>query len=190
SGAGASRPAKLAILKRFSRWRRRFGWLWILAPVLLVVTLDASRRWARLARMDHYNWGAYLGSVVEACVVWGVLVFAASRRRGLGAWTSAALFVFFITFAVGGQTYFFEQYNAYLNVDVSLFASNFADSVVNQLFADLPNYLAAKLPILLFSVFVVWAGRRLVRPRPWTGRVAACLAPLLVIASFFIPTQH
>src|SRR5690606_12103760 len=148
------------------------------------------RRWARLAQMDQYNWGAYLGSIVEACVVWGVLVFAASRRRGWGAWTSAALFVFFITFAVGGQTYFFEQYNAYLNVDVSLFASNFADSVVNQLFADLPNYVAAKLPILVFSVFVVWVGRRLVRPRPWKGRVAACLAPLLVIASFFIPTQH
>lgn len=187
SGSVASRAGKL---RKFAHWRRRFGWLWVLAPVSLVVTLDASRRWTRLAQMDQYNWGAYLGSIVEACVVWGVLVFAASRRRGWGAWTSAALFVFFITFAVGGQTYFFEQYNAYLNVDVSLFASNFADSVVNQLFADLPNYVAAKLPILVFSVFVVWVGRRLVRPRPWKGRVAACLAPLLVIASFFIPTQH
>ena len=189
-GAVAARPTKLVVLRRFALWRRRYGWLWVLAPVFLVVALDASRRGARLMRMDQENWAAYFGSMLEACVVWGVLVFAASRRRGFGAWTAAVLFVFLITFAVGGQTYFFEQYNAYLNVDVSVFATNFADSVVNQLFADLPNYVEAKLPILLFSVFVVWAGRRLVRPQRRKGRLAACLAPLLVIASFFIPTQH
>src|SRR6187455_2063008 len=171
-------------------WRRRFGWLWVLCPVVLVVALDASRRWGRLVQMDRYNWGTYLGSMLEACVVWGVLVFAASRRRGFGAWVAATLFVFFITFAVGGQSYFFDQYNAYLNVDVSVFASNFVDSVVNQLFADLPNYIEAKFPILLFGIFVVWAGRRLVRPRPLRGRIAAWIAPVVVVASFFIPTQH
>src|SRR5688572_25757689 len=44
SGALASRPSKLSVLKRFARFRRRFGWLWVLAPVSLVVTLDAGRR--------------------------------------------------------------------------------------------------------------------------------------------------
>src|SRR5690606_41718233 len=111
-------------------------------------------------------------------------------RRGLGRWLSSLLFVVFVTFAVGVQNYFFEQYNAYLNVDVSLFASNFVDSVVNQLFADLPNYLVAKLPVLLFAISVVWVGRRLVRPRRVPGRIASILAPLALIASFFIPTQH
>lgn len=189
-GSVPARAGRVGALRRFARWRRRVGWLWALAPVVLVVWLDASRRWMRLAEMDEYHWGTYLGSVLEACVVWGILVFAASRRRGVGGWVAAVLFIFFVTFAVGGQTYFFEQYNAYLNVDVSLFASNFYDSVVNQLFADLPNYLAAKLPILAFAIFVVWAGRRLVRPRRLSGRVASALAPVAVLASFFIPTQH
>ncbi len=159
-------------------------------PVLLVLALDLGRRWQRLVQMEGVYWGTYLASVLEACAVWGTLVYAASRRRGVGAWFAAALFVLFETFAVGGQTYFFEQYNAYLNVDVSLFASNFVDSVVNQLFADLPNYLAAKLPVMVFAVLVVWVGRRLVRPRRLPGRVATLLAPLLLISSFFVPTQH
>src|SRR5690606_13104986 len=133
--------------------------------------------WHRLVEMERYYWATYAASVVEACVVWGLLVYAASRRRGLGRWLSSLLFVVFVTFAVGGQNYFFEQYNAYLNVDVSLFASNFVDSVVNQLFADLPNYLVAKLPVLLFAISVVWVGRRLVRPRRVPGRIASILAP-------------
>ena len=42
-----------------------------------------------------------------------------------------------MTLSVGGQRYFHDQYNAYLNVDVSLFASNLMDSVINQLLADI-----------------------------------------------------
>jgi glucan phosphoethanolaminetransferase (alkaline phosphatase superfamily) len=159
-------------------------------PVALVLALDARRRWSFLMGLNGYYWSTYLASLVEACVVWGFLVYAASRRRGVGRWVAALLFVLFVTFAVGGQTYFYQQYNAYLNVDVSVFASNFMDSVVNQLVADLPNYLIAKLPVLAFAVVVVWVGRRLVRPRRKAGRIASGLAPALLVASFFIPTQH
>jgi glucan phosphoethanolaminetransferase (alkaline phosphatase superfamily) len=162
----------------------------LLVPVALVLLLDLERRSDRLVAMDHYYRGTYLASLLEAALVWGLLVYAASRRRGVGRVVSAALFVIFLTFAVGGQTYFFEQYHAYLNVDVSLFASNFVDSIINQLVADLPNYLAAKLPVLAFAVFVVWVGRHWVRPRRLPGKVVSVIAPLAMIASFFIPTQH
>jgi glucan phosphoethanolaminetransferase (alkaline phosphatase superfamily) len=103
---------------------------------------------------------------------------------------NATLFVIALTFSLGGQAYFFQQYNAYLNTDVSVFASNFTDSVINQLFADIGNYAIAKLPPFLCAVLLVWAGRRLVRPRHRRVRWAGALAPLLLLASFFVPTQH
>ena len=56
---------------------------------------------------------------------------------------AGVLFVVMVTFTIGGQSYFFQQYNAYLNIDVSVFASNFMDSVLNQLLADIGNYLRA-----------------------------------------------
>ena len=182
--------SKYALLRRVAKWRKKLLWAWLSLPVLLVLALDLGRRWERLIALDWYHRGTYLASVLEACLLWGLLVYAASRRRGLASWLAAVLFVSFVTFAVGGQSYFYEQYNAYLNVDVSLFASNFVDSVINQLFADLPNYLAAKLPVLVFAMVVVWVGRRFVRPRRLPGRIASLVAPLVLIATFFIPTQH
>jgi hypothetical protein len=94
---------------------------------------------------------------------------------------AAVLFVVMVTFTIGGQSYFFQQYNAYLNVDVSVFASNFMDSVVNQLVADLGNYLRAKLPPFCLALLLVWAARRVVRPRraaranrrPWASDAGA-----------------
>jgi glucan phosphoethanolaminetransferase (alkaline phosphatase superfamily) len=157
---------------------------------VLVVALDVSRRGERILAFDREYALSYALAFAESVVLWGLLVFAASRRRGVGSHVSAVLFAIFATFAIGGQTYFFQQYNAYLNVDVSVFASNFMDSVVNQLFADIGNYLKAKLPIFALALALIWAGRRTIRPGRVPGRVASVLAPLFLVATFFIPTQH
>jgi glucan phosphoethanolaminetransferase (alkaline phosphatase superfamily) len=122
--------------------------------------------------------------------VWGLLLYAASRRRGWLRHVAAVLFVLMVTFSVGGQSYFFQQYNAYLNVDVSVFATNFMDSVVNQLMADLGNYLWAKLPPAGLALLLLWLGRRLLRPSRTPSLVLSPLAPLLLVGSFFIPTQY
>jgi arylsulfatase A-like enzyme len=71
-----------------------------------------------------------------------------------------------------------------------VFASNFMDSVVNQLLADFRNYLGAKLPPFVLSVFLVWAARRVVRPARLPSRLLGPLSLALLIGSFFIPTQH
>ena len=60
----------------------------------------------------------------------------------------------------------------------------------SQLFADFGNYLRAKLPILALTLVLLWLGRRTLRPRRRTGRVATVLGPLLLVASFFVPTQY
>lgn len=187
SGAPAARWQRA---RRLARWRRLTGAILLSAPALLAVAFDASRRGTRLTHLDWYHRATYLGAFVESLVVWGLLLYAASRRRGSTRIALGALFLFMLTFAVGGQRYFHEQYNAYLNVDVSRFASNFADSVVNQLFADFANYLSAKLPVLCVAAGLLWAASKWVRPRRRPAQVAQVAAPLVLIGAFFVPTQH
>jgi len=183
-----SRP--LSRLRRLARWRRPAALVVLLVVTLVVVVLDFDRRGERIAAFERLHTLTYLASVLESLLVWGLLLYVASRRRGWLRHLAAVLFVLMVTFAVGGQSYFYEQYHAYLNVDVSVFASNFMDSVVNQLLADIGNYLQAKLPPLLMAVFLVWLGRRVVRPARFPSRVVGPLAPALLVASFFIPTHH
>lgn len=159
-------------------------------PALSTAVIDVARRGERLVSLDSYHRTTYLAAFVESCVVWGVLLYAASVRSGWARWVAASLFVLMFTFSVGGQSYFYQQYNAYLNVDVSVFASNFMDSVVNQLFADIGNYARAKFPPLVLALGLLWLSRRLLRPPRFRSRLALVAAPLLLVASFFIPTQH
>jgi len=181
---------RFARLQRLARQRRLFSPLLLLVPTLAVLGMDLSRRSARLSNLDLWHKGYYLASLTEGVLVWSVLLHAASRRRGALPWLSAALFVIGFTFAVGGQTYFYSQYNAYLNLDVSLFASNFKDSVVNQLLADYGNYLRAKLPPLCVALTLVWLARRWLRAPRMRVRITGFLAPALLLASFAIPVQH
>ncbi|HVJ20016.1 MAG TPA: sulfatase-like hydrolase/transferase, partial [Polyangiaceae bacterium] len=187
---GSSLVARLERLRAVARVRRAARWPLLLAVPLGVLVTDALRRGDRIAGFEGDYRLTYVGALLESVVVWGLLLYAASRRRSALAWLSAFLFVFFVTFTIGGQAYFYDQYHAYLNIDVSLFAANFADSVVNQLFADIGNYAAAKLPPLLVALGLVFVARRWLRPRRATARHAVWLAPLALIAAFFIPTQH
>ena len=191
SAVAAGRPPLRLVRAR--RWVRRRPWLAVLATLVLpvvVLALDFTRRRERIAGFEGEYLYTYLAAIAESVVLWGVLLWAASGRRGFGRWLASVLFVVYATFAIGGQTYFFQQYHAYLNVDVSVFATNFMDSVVNQLFADIGNYLKAKLPVLLLTIGLVWIGRRVIRPRRRARSWLVVLAPLALAASFFIPTQH
>lgn len=183
-------PSRFARLQRFTRSRRLLAPLLLLVPTLVVLGMDLSRRSARLSDLDAWHKGYYVASLIEGTLVWSVLLHAASRRRGALRWLAAVLFVIGFTFAVGGQTYFFSQYNAYLNLDVSLFASNFKDSIVNQLLADFGNYLRAKLPPLCVALALVFVGRRWLRAPRLRARITGFLAPAVVLASFAIPAQH
>jgi glucan phosphoethanolaminetransferase (alkaline phosphatase superfamily) len=188
--APASKLRPIARLRRLARFRL-LGSLGLLLVVPVVdVVLDFWRRGGRIRAFEQFYALTYLASFVESLCVWGLLLYAASRRRGWLRHVAAVLFVVMVTFTVGGQSYFFQQYNAYLNVDVSVFASNFMDSVVNQLLADLGNYLHAKLPPFGLALLLIWASRRVVRPSRLPALVLSPLAPLLLLGSFFIPTQH
>jgi glucan phosphoethanolaminetransferase (alkaline phosphatase superfamily) len=185
------RSSRIARIRRLSRARRFAAPLLLLSLPVLVLALDFARRGDRILAFESEYALTYGAALVESAIVWGALVYAAARQRaGFGRTLPTVLLVVFATLAIGGQVYFYEQYHAYLNTDVSVFASNFMDSVVNQLFADVGNYAATKLPILLFVLVLVVAARRTIRPARKKARVFAVGAPLLLLGSFFVPTQH
>ena len=177
-------------VRRWSRARKYVAALVLVTLPLAVVALDFSRRAERLLALRGEYRLTYFAAFVESVVVWGLLLYAACRQRGKGRVVASVLFAVFATFAVGGQSYFFQQYGAYLNTDVSIFATNFRESVINQLFADFANYLRAKLPIFVLALGLIWLGRRALRPRRFPVSIATWLAPLVLALSFAIPTQH
>ncbi|HEX7668528.1 MAG TPA: sulfatase-like hydrolase/transferase, partial [Polyangiaceae bacterium] len=156
----------------------------------MVLVVDFARRASRILSFESWYRATYAGALLESLLVWGMLLYAASRRRGAARHVAAVLFVVALTLAVGGQRYFHDQYGAYLNVDVSLFATNMMDSVINQLFADIGTYIIAKLPPLTVALLTVFVARRVIHPRRRRAFVAGIFAPLLLVGSFFVPTQH
>ena len=191
--SGAKTPPKrwsLVALRRVAKLRPYAAASLLVLPILSVVVMDAARRGDRMVQFEPYYRWTYSGSVLESVLVWGLLVYAASRRRGKGRAISGALFVVAYTLSVGGQRYFHDQYNAYLNVDVSLFATDLMASVINQLTADIGNYFVAVLPPLGLSMALLWISRRVIRPRRKWSRIAAYAAPVFLVAALFIPTQH
>ncbi len=187
------RPARPFAKKLRRLWERHrlLGALGLCAlPTLTQVLFDVGRRSERLLGFSGVHWLTYGAAVVESLFVFGSLLLAAGCVRHRASLVYAALFLLMFMLTLGGQAYFFEQYNAYLNTDVSVFASNLMESVVSQFLADLPNYLRTNLPALGFGLAFLLLVRRVMCPEPrvatWVLRLAA--VPLLL--SFFIPTQH
>jgi len=172
------------------RRRRLIATLILLVPGLLSLGSDVVHRGHRIATFDTYHSATYFGAALESFIIGSFMLAAASRRRGGWSITLAGLFALALTASIGGQHYFFQQYNAYLNADVSEFASNFRDSIVNQLAADLVNYLEILIPVLVLAVILLMLSRRWVRLTRRQSQVTAVLAPALLAGSLFFPTQH
>src|SRR5512139_1217577 len=124
--AALERPAvrgPVSRLRRLAVWRGRAARALLVLPVFIGLTVDAARRGPRILEFRGFYAATYAAAVVESILVWGILLYAASRRDGRWPKVLAVLFVVGETLSIGGQRYFHDQYHAYLNVDVSLFAS-------------------------------------------------------------------
>jgi len=159
-------------------------------PTVAVVALDLAMRGSRLSAFDGLQRLTYAAAILESLLVWGTLLYAGARRTGRVRHLAATLFVVGFTLALGGQRYFFQQYSVYVTIDVSWFATDFTESVANQLFADWQNYVRVNAPPLLVGVGFLVLAKRLMRPRRRPARVAGWVAPLLLFGAFAVPTQH
>jgi glucan phosphoethanolaminetransferase (alkaline phosphatase superfamily) len=191
--AQAPAPASERVrrLRTIARVRRRLAPFLLALPVLLVVALDAHVRGDRLLSLSPRYLASYAGAMVESGALWGLLLLAASARRGAFRWIAAIAFVALGTMAVGGQVYFHRAYSTYLNLDATLFGTSVGASVFGQLRADGKHFLTAIAPPLACALFLVWIGRAWLRPVQGPAiRIARALAPVAVVLAFLIPCSY
>ncbi len=191
STPAATLPGRLGRLRALARARRRLRPVLLLLPALLVFLLDARIRGERLLTLSPRYLASYGAALVESGVLWGLLLFAASARRGALRWIAAALFVILATLALGGQIYFHRAYSTYLNLDATLFGTSVSASVFGQLRADGKHFLSAIAVPLVSAVALVWLGRAWVRPtRSRLSRAGRLLFVPALVAVFLIPCSY
>ena len=156
-------------------------------PAVHAVSSDLIRRRARLGDWAASDWGFYALAVLESIAVWGALLLLASRRRGIARWVAACTLVALGALAMGGERYFYDQFDTYLNADAVLFAAAFPTSVHGQLAVHAGGLLSALVvPVVYFSVLAVVA-RKWIRPAYRSSRLATIAAPLLVTLVCLLP---
>ena len=88
---------------------------------------------------------------------------------------------------MGGERYFYDQFDTYLNADAVLFAAAFPTSVRGQLAVHAWGLLSKlAVPVVYFSVLAVVA-RKWMRPAYRSSRLATFAAPLLVALVCLLP---
>ncbi|HTM43849.1 MAG TPA: sulfatase-like hydrolase/transferase, partial [Polyangiaceae bacterium] len=170
-----------------SVWPRLRASLLPIAPAILFLIVDFEQRGSRVVALSGVPRGAYCISFLTSVILWGSLLYTAASRLGPERWLFRIGFVALFTGCMGGQLYFFSQYNLYMNVDSWAFASNFVTSILNQLGADLHNYLFTQFPALLGSLILLWAGRTWLAPKANRLRLARWAVGLSLAVAFFVP---
>jgi glucan phosphoethanolaminetransferase (alkaline phosphatase superfamily) len=158
---------------------------------LLIVLADLRIRGERLLDLSAKHLASYAAAMVESAALWGLLLFAASSRKGPLRWIAAVLFVALAALAVGGQLYFHQQYSTYLNLDATLFGTSFAESLFSQLRADGKHFLTSVGPPVVLATMLIWIGRSIIRPDGTrVSRGARYAAPIVVVAALLIPCSY
>jgi hypothetical protein len=156
--AGLTRRARL-------RARRWGGRLLLLVPTAAIVAWDFARRPDRLSHLEGGERTFYWVTVLLSAVFWGSFLALAAQARGVSRWAWRAWLAVAALLAIGGQTYTFERYAAYLNHRALLVGTSFMPSVGQQLWADRWAFARALLPPILGALLL-----------PLLGRVVAPLA--------------
>jgi len=150
---------------------------------------DVFVRGSRLAQFGRPEWGRYALSLGVSVLFWAALLYGAARSQRTLRWVYAGLFLTFFTLALGGQHYFFQQFHVYINRHVAQYATDFTESVLNQIKADLFNYLKFKLPALGVACGMLWLARFCATDRGPLAPRHHLPAVLACGLAFFVPNQ-
>ncbi|MCH2110468.1 MAG: hypothetical protein MK135_14190, partial [Polyangiaceae bacterium] len=93
--------------------RKGLAVLVLFLPLAAVLALDYRLRAERFEDWQLWDFGTYAAAILESFLLWASLLLASARRRGWVRWFAQGAFLLLLTCALGGQIYFFEQYNAY-----------------------------------------------------------------------------
>jgi glucan phosphoethanolaminetransferase (alkaline phosphatase superfamily) len=164
---------------RLRRWAAR---ALLLLPTAAIVAWDFARRPDRLTHFEGFERTFYFITVLLSAFFWGSILALAAQSRGRERWAWRAWLVVAALLAIGGQTYTFERYAAYLNHRAMLVGTSFMPSVGQQLWADRWSFARALLPPLLGALvlpLVLRALAPLANRRRWMAFDFASISLLL-----------
>lgn len=188
---GARAPGSSWVRRRLSRRRRRFvAFLVLVLPMVWMLYEEILRRGATLVWLEPRYLAAYAGGLLQSAVLWGLLLFAASRRRGLVAGFYAGLFFMGYVLVHGTSAAFFAVWNTHASVDSQLHARSFVDSLVGALPLSRPLVIFHFTVALVVAATALRAARAYVRPGRIGWAVACVLAPAAIVGSLFVPTSY
>ncbi len=148
------------------RGRVHGGWLrgiglsaLCLLPGIVDFAVDFLRRHDQIVHfgrreMSMYVWWALLGAAM-----WGSLVYLAVARTTWVKWIGRVLLLAGAALALGGQTYIYSRYGAYLDHRAALVGTSMMPSVGQQLWSDRYGFAAALAIPVLFAIGVPFSGR-------------------------------
>jgi len=177
--------------RRMRRRRRQLVLLVLAMPALWMVYGDFARRGARILEFPTKYVGSYVGGVAQSLLFWGVLLYAASRRRSRFGSFAAGLFFLLFVVIMGSESAFHAVWNVYLCVDGQLHSKNVVQSIVGTLPLLRPLVALHFLMAMVAGAVILRTARRVVRAKGlpfWIVSVA--LVPAVLAASTQIPTSY
>ncbi len=145
---------------------QKSGWLRALAlgvvlvgPGLVGFAIDFSRRHDQIMHFGRRQTSMYVWWALVGAALWGALAYLAMARALWLKWWARALLVFGAALALGGQTYIFSRYGAYLDHRAALVGTSMLPSIRQQLWSDRWGFAAALAPPLLFAFAVPFLSR-------------------------------
>lgn len=173
--------------KKRIRMRRWLARAFVVLVPLLVVAMDFGRRTSRIESFDSFELFFYFLSAGLSVVFWAALVFAATRKRGVGRWVVRVALAVFALLAVGGQVYTYTRYGAYMNHRAVLVGTTFLPSIGQQLWFDKWTFLRCLLPAIGVAITAPLIAQQLapMRRRNRAG-LAIDIAILAALAIAFI----
>ena len=170
---------------RAARWRTLGAGLVMLVPGVAIVLGDILRRHAQLYMMTGKETRVYVFWCILSTALWGAVVHLSMLRRGAIRWWARVLLLVGAVLAVGGQTYIFERYKAYLDHRAALVGTTMMPSIGQQLWSDRYTFLAVIGPPLLFALAVPLFARRLGRYRRNDALFALDLSSVALLIAMF-----
>src|SRR5207302_1213216 len=115
-------------------WRRFFILVSLmLLPGLVQLAVDFSRRHEQILHFGRRNGATYAWWAVLGVTLWGALVYLAMARGTWLKWWARLLLLAGAALALGGQTYIFSRYGAYLDHRAALVGTSMMPSIGQQL---------------------------------------------------------
>jgi hypothetical protein len=123
----------------------------VLLPGLVNVAVDFARRHEQILHFGRKQTAMYVGWATVGVILWGALVYLAMARGTWVKWWGRLLLVAGGALALGGQTYIFSRYGAYLDHRAALVGTSMLPSIGQQLWSDRWGFAAALAPPVLFA---------------------------------------